>query len=201
MPIEVKSILGVLSGVLAVISAIPYIYSSIKGSVRPSIVSQSLWFILQLFQIYLMSRNGFTWPLAVLIGTTINVAMFLMLGVFGRGYTKFSIYDFVCVVVFFISLLIWLTSDSAVTALITSLVAEFSALIPTLKKTYLIPESESRVAWAILFVGSVLSIMSSTNFSTLDILLPAYYLVQCSLVIFFTYNIKGFVNKFYANRN
>lgn len=201
MSIDIKSILGILSGGLAVASAIPYIYSSIKGSVRPSVVSQSLWLVLQIFQIYLISSNGFTWSLAVLIGTTINVVMFLMLGLFGKGYTDISIYDIVCIMVFFASLAIWLTSGNAITALIMSLVAEFSALIPTLIKTYLIPESESRVAWAILFAGSVLSIMSSTNFSTLDIILPVYYLLQCSLVILFTYNIKRFTNKFYANRS
>jgi hypothetical protein len=201
MTIDIKSILGILSGVLAVASAIPYIYSSIKGSVRPSVVSQSLWLVLQIFQIYLISSNGFTWSLAVLIGTTVNVAMFLMLGLLGKGYTDISIYDIVCIAVFFVSLAIWLTLGNATTALIMSLVAEFSALIPTLRKTYLIPESESRVAWAILFAGSVLSIISSTNFSTLDIILPVYYLLQCSLVILFTYNVKRFTNKFYANRS
>lgn len=163
-----------------------YIRDTIRGTTRPNRVSQGLWAIAPLIGVGAAISSG-----AALI-TTIRTFMagFVPLMIFTAsftnktGYWKTSVFDYVCGVFSLIALLLWLFAGLPIYAVLFAVLADFFAGIPTIKKSWTHPESESGIAY-IMSLLSVLVILPTIK--TFDIQNSAFqiYLLFVNIVIIF----------------
>jgi hypothetical protein len=134
-----------------------YISDTIKGTTRPNRVSQSLWAIAPLIGVGAAISSGagvlttvrtfmagFV-PLTVLIASFANKT----------GYWKTTTFDYLCGAFSLIALVLWLVIDLPVYAVLLAALADLFAAIPTLKKSWTNPESETGMA----YIMSLLSVL------------------------------------------
>jgi hypothetical protein len=176
-------IFAIIAGVLSIASVVPYLYSMLKGTTRPNVISWSLWFFIQAIFVAAQWSSGASYSIVLPLAGVIAVSLVVILGLFGYGYKKYGPIDFVCLILVVGSIILWkLTNDPSV-ALWLSVAADFIAAIPTCIKSYKDPASESSLAYLIAIFASVATIFSTTLYDFPNLAWPVYIIFTNSLIV------------------
>ena len=87
---------------------------------------------------------------------------------------RFSHFDYICLTLSLISIIIWLGVHNPVLALTFNLTADLIAALPTIRKVYLSPSTEDTKTWAIIVISTAISFFAIKQWSYGVALLPAY---------------------------
>ena len=175
-------VLGLLSGILQIVSAVPYFRSILRRETKPNIVSQSLWTVLQVIAIVAQLQSGWSWSVLILVATTFNTTVFTYLCLKGYGYKEYSWIDYGCFIAAVIALIVWSITDNATLVLIIAIGTSACASIPTIVKVWKHPETENATAWLIMSLASILSILSVSERSLNNLIAPTQYFLESSLI-------------------
>ncbi len=147
----------------------------LKGKYSPSVFSRIVWVLLSINSfagVYFSggSHSSLILSFIFLIG---NVAICLIS--FWKGTREFGYTEYVCAALLVISGLIWFYFSAPLLNLIISLVAHFIGGIPTYKKVWNNPKSESVGFWSLFFIASLLSLIASDTKELSRIAFPLYF--------------------------
>lgn len=137
-----KEIISIVAVVLTFVAYIPYYRDILKGKTHPHIYSWSLWGLLTVLLVALQVRGGAglaVWVTAAAGLLCIGV-VFLSLKNGKRDITKSD------TVVAFLSLaaiFFWLIVDQPIISIVLVIIADMLAFIPTVRKSYSQPYSET----------------------------------------------------------
>lgn len=151
--------LGFISGILLIAGFIPYMYEVLKKKTVPNRMSWFIWSLSTATILFSVIQTGTTeaiWvPIVDALGCFLIFVLSLRFGTGGWART-----DRVSFAVCLLSLLVlWLTGNALV-ALVMNLCIYISGYIPTIKKALQKPQSESRTAWTIFFIGVLLNLFT-----------------------------------------
>ncbi len=139
---RMKEIIGIAAAVLTFVAYIPYYRDILNGKTRPHIYSWSLWGLLTILLVALQIKGG-AGP-AVLV--TISAGL-LCIGVvilsFKNGKKDITRSDTVVAVLSLVAIFFWLIVDQPVISMILVILADMFAFIPTVRKSYYEPYSET----------------------------------------------------------
>lgn len=178
---ETAKLFGLTAGIISFFAYLVYIISIFRGKTRPN---RATWWILTFvgtvtgLSYYFSGAVDTIWvPVADILGIFIIAVLSIK---FGEGGT--SKFDISCFIVSVIGLILWYVFKSPVVALILNLLMDFVGILPTIKKSYLEPTGESKISWAMTFIGNVLNFgaVTSTTFSIL--LYPIYMSITSGVV-------------------
>lgn len=185
--------IGFIAGVISFFAYCLYIVTSMWGKTRPSRVT---WWVLTILGILIFStsyaegaRDTLWIAASYILGPLIVAIVSIWKG--EGGWEKLDIF---CIVVTAISVVIWFTFNSPLTALIIGLGLDFVGLLPTIKKSFERPDGEDGIAWSLESVASVLSLFAVTTW-TVGIAIYPIYLVVANMLI--TVLIVGKVGKYF----
>ncbi|MBI5134238.1 MAG: hypothetical protein HZA81_02515 [Candidatus Taylorbacteria bacterium] len=150
-------ILGAISGALLIVGYIPYIY---EVATKKTVPNRASWFIWSLSTIVLLfgvketgTHEAIWVPVADAVGCTLIFLLSIPLGVGGWSKT-----DRISLFVSLASLFLWWYTGSAFVALVANLVVYVSGYVPTIRKAWIMPGKESKVAWSFFFAGVLLNL-------------------------------------------
>jgi hypothetical protein len=166
--------LGIVAGIIAFASIIPYVKDILHGTTRPNIVSYGLWALLLSIGMLGQISSGASWSIIFLLGDLLAVLAVITLCLMGYGYGKYGKLEWTCVVLAIIAIVSWQITDRPLLAIIFALIADMLAAIPTIVKTYYDPRSELPLGWFMVAFGGVLGIASNTIFDLPNLLFPVY---------------------------
>ncbi len=183
---ELRLFLGILSAIVDFLAYVFYIKSIIDRENEPNRASWIIWTIVKLFVVVgsfsIGARNTLWLPLSQMIGNGIIAVMAI-----GGGSNYWSKIDKTC---------IWLTLTSVVFLffrmpflnLIVLMFIETLGVIPTVSKLTRSSDQENLPAWVLIFVATLLSVLS-LNIWTFQLWLYPVYLLALNgsiltLVIF-----------------
>ena len=180
----IQALLGIAAGILALAAFPIYIRDIVTGGTKPSKVT---WWILMVSNIilalsYYFSGARDTIWIPVVYGAGFGIYAFLSIK-YGSG--GWGIIDILCVIGATISVLLWWLLHSSEIALYTIIAVDLFGLSPTIVKSYREPESESKMAWAVATLASLLNIFAIERWTTAVYLYPIYVFVTNGLVLFF----------------
>lgn len=187
-------VLGILSGLLAVVAIIPYVKDILYGTTRPNIVSWFLWVLLLLIAALAQISAGASWSLVFLIGDIIGTSSVLVLCFIGYGYGKYGWLDGVCFVLALLAVVLWQITNQPLLAIGLAAVADFLAGVPTLVKAYKDPASEDPTQFFMLSIAALLGILATKIIDPTNLLFPIY-LFSINAAIGGTAFISGRVGK------
>lgn len=172
-------LIGMISGGIVIISAIPYSIRTYQGKIKPNITSWSLWTLIGLALLLTYKSSGAeanVWP--ALFGFT-NPLIITILAIKRKGeWTKLNIVERICLVVGLISFGMWLgmrESKSLVQyALYVAIIADACAAIPTILFVWTHPDGDRPFAWGLFSVGYALAIFAITDHTFANYALPVY---------------------------
>jgi hypothetical protein len=92
-----------------------------------------------------------------------------------KGIWQFGWLEVFCVVLLLISGVVWVLYSAPLVNLAISLTAHFAGALPTYKKVWLNPSSESTAFWLLFSISSIFAAAANGPIALTAILLPLYY--------------------------
>lgn len=163
-----KEIIGGIAVVLTFVAYIPYYRDILKGKTRPHIYSWSLWGLLTILIVALQFKGGAgpaTWITAA-AGLLCVGVVFLSIK---NGKRDITTSDTVVAVLSLMAIGFWLIADQPEVAITLAIVADLLAFIPTVRKSYYDPYSETLSLYitnALRFCLALLAVAELTYLSS-----------------------------------
>jgi hypothetical protein len=170
------SVLSIVAAILGVISFFPYFSSIFRGETKPQRATYGIWSFIGIVEVgsYVASgaRATVLLPLVYLIG---EIAIFVLS--FKRGMGGTNKLDFICLAGALMGIIGWVVTNNPHVALYLSIFASLCGFIPTVKKTYFLPRTESALSWGIAGVAATLNLLAVPHLELYLIVYPLYTFV------------------------
>ncbi len=166
----------VLILILGTASYVVGVKQILQGKYAPSTFSRIIWLLL--------SVNSFAGVVLSGSNSSILLAVIFMLGnlaicivSFWKGTRQFGFLEYVCIGLLVVSGLVWVFFYAPILNLVISLIAHFIGGIPTYKKVWLEPQSESTGFWSLFFFASFLSVVTAQTVQIDKVIFPIYFTI------------------------
>lgn len=180
---DLKSVIGLIAGIIAFTAYIIYIISILKGKTKPNRATWWIWAFMGLvvgLSYYFSGAVNTIWvPVVEFIGP-LSIALLSIK--YGEGGLNDKT-DLICLFGAVFSIILWTVFNNPVIALVTNLVTDSFALVPTIKKSYLRPEGEDFWAWFGTGTADSLNLFAVERFSFAILIYPIYMLVSDLIII------------------
>lgn len=165
---NMKEVIGVIAVVLTFIAYIPYYRDIRTGKTRPHVYSWSLWSLLTILLVALQIKGGAgpaTWITAAAGLLCIGVVFFSL----KNGKKDITTSDTIVAILSLVAIGSWLLADQPEISISLVILADMLAFIPTVRKSYRDPHSETLslyVTNAIRFTLALLAVETYNYLST-----------------------------------
>jgi len=165
--------LGLLSGAIFIIADLPYIRDILRGKTKPHRTSWFLYFVINAVNVANQAASGATHSLWLPIAATIITFVIFILSI-SRGVGGFSRLDIICLLGAIGGLLLWAIFKTPVASTISNITAASLAVIPTIKKSYTHPHTETAITYLIASISGLLAAFSVGSLNIRLLLLPLH---------------------------
>jgi hypothetical protein len=164
---------GILSGVVIFFGGPPYLFDILKGKTKPQRTTWFIWTVLGVISFTSQLKLGAHWSLVYVgLNAAGNIAVFLLSLKYGvGGWRKL---DILALCIATVGVIIAVTVDSPLVALLGSILADFSGTSLTLYKTYQQPSTETSITWFFLGTSSLFAALAVGKLDFSLLLYPLY---------------------------
>lgn len=173
---------GVAAGVLGLIQAVPYVISILHNKTRPHRTSYFIWFVIDLIQLATYYRAGARGTIYLTLAFTFVAALIFALSLSSKGMGGRTRIDLACLVLGLVAVAVWVTTGSAVLALYASIGVQAFGYIPTILKSWRLPQTENILSWVLGALATFANLAALTVWRPDLIALPLAYAFLISLV-------------------
>jgi hypothetical protein len=171
----------ILSSLLTVVSAIPYIVAIIRGTTKPRVVSWLIWSVLTAIAGVASYADGQYAAAILMLFVTLETLAVVVLGL-KHGDRKFARLDIVCLLGAAAGIILWQIFDSPAFAVLATLLIDLLGGIPTLVHSWRKPFEETWQTYALSSLASVCTVIAAGNWQITSVAFPLY-LVAINLVL------------------
>jgi len=178
---------AIISSIVGIFSFFPYIRNIFKGTTKPHSYSWAIWTILQTVGIISMLDSGAgIGVLSLSVGTLFCGFIFILS--LKNGTKNIKLFDKICLAGALLAILIYIFLKNPFFSLIIVVITDFVGFLPTFRKAYEEPDTETASGYVLSSMSSILALLalSYITFST------SLYLVSliitnglCAFIIFF----------------
>ena len=169
---------------LNAVALIPYIRDMFRGTTKPNQATWFMWALAPMVGSIIAFNSGADpWITAVVFSSGFwPMIVFIASFIAKHGYWKLTRFDLWCAALSFVAFIIWIITDSTAVAIILAILSDLLASVPTLKKLWLYPESETKISFVIVFLAFCIAAFA---IETWDIKNAAFqiYLVGINLLM------------------
>lgn len=137
-----KEIIGAVAVALTFGAYVPYYRDILKGKTRPHVYSWSLWALLTVLLVALQIKGGAgpaTWVTAAAGLLCLGVVLLSL----KNGKRDITVSDTVVAALSLLAIGFWLIADQPIISIILATLADLLAFVPTVRKSYSDPHSET----------------------------------------------------------
>lgn len=172
-----------LSFALSMVGASRYAYLTLRGRVRPNLVSWSLWAAAPLIGFLAQLDAGVGLPAVQTLAAGAGPALVCVAGIASRhGRTRLTVFDVCCGAVAAVALVVWLGRGQAPLAVFVAIAADAIAAIPTLRKAWLDPHSENATTYALAGIGAGITLLTISSWEPATWAFAAYVLLLTAVL-------------------
>lgn len=169
--ITLKIFIGLIAGVVGGLCFVPYFRDIFLHKTKPHIYTWLIWSLLQGTSVFIMLYGGAgIGVLPFVIGTILCGSIFILS--FKYGTKNITLFDTICLIgaLFALTFYIFL-HDPLVSIILVSLI-DFIGFVPTFRKSYVEPKTETSSTYLISAISSILAIGALLNYSFITLLYP-----------------------------
>ncbi len=180
--LHIKMALSILAGIITIISYFPYIKDIFLRKTKPHAYTWLIWGITQgTAAVAIISGGASFSSLSFIIGTILVLFVFILSLRYGfRDITKF---DKVMLFLAFLAIAFWLFLDVPYISIVLVSFIDIIGYMPTIRKTYKKPESETYSFWFAMVVVNLLILFSLQKYNILTFLYPSVLLFMNAIVL------------------
>lgn len=177
-----KQILGIITLILVVIGYIPYIKDVLVGKTKPHAFSWLVWGVLTAIGFFIQITNQ-AGPGAWFNGLMVLVCAFIMVMGFIKGKKEIIFIDFIVLALASIATYLWLIVKEPILSMILVITADFLGTVPTIRKSYVHPYTETLITWAISVIRITIGIFALERLSFLTASYHFYMVIVNTTIV------------------
>jgi len=172
-----------LAAALSLVGAYGYIRDTLRGDTSPNRVTWSLWGVegVLAFFVEVQQHVGLAALMTLMLGLVpcaVVVASFRN----PRGVWKLGAFDYLCGAVSIGGLVFWALVNEPTVALVSFVAADQLAALPTIRKSWLAPTTESPRLFFLGTLNCAITLLTLTKLTTAGVLFPGCILVADLIV-------------------
>ena len=181
----IKILAGIIGTILSVACFYPYFRDIFNHKTQPHIYTWLVWSLLQGTSVIIMIRGGAgigVWPFVV--GSLLCGCVFLLSIKYGTK--NITAFDTVCLIGALLAMLVYVFLHDPLLSIILVVGIDFIGFLPTLRKSYIEPKTETASTYILSAMSSVLAVAALSNYSVITLLYPITLIVldtACWVVI------------------
>lgn len=160
--------LALFATLLTIIGYIPYFRDIFAGKTQPHLFTWLIWAITQGTATVALLYGGGKFGAMSLITGTVLVLVILGLS-FKYGTKNITRSDSIALIVALLAIVVWWQLHNPVLSVLMVSVIDGLGYIPTIRKSYVEPHSETISFWVIMAVVSILTIISNAEYNLLTV--------------------------------
>lgn len=146
--------LFIFGNVLQLLASLTYVRNTLLGRSSPNRVTFLLWALIPIIAVVAGFAGGARWSLLPIFMAGFGpLLIFLSSFVNKSAYWKLTALDYFCGALSIVAIVLWIITKEAFLAMALSILADGLALIPTLRKAWQSPETETGVGYIASFVN------------------------------------------------
>ena len=183
--------LVIVAALVSLTAASVYIRSMFKGNTIPNRVTWLMWAIAPLIATVASISNGAGLAvLPVLMSGLCPLLIFIASFFTRKAYWKLSKLDYLCGILSAMAIVLWYLTKEPNLAIVLSIISDAFAALPTLRKAWINPETESIWPYLTGVFGPMTSFVVATVWSFSELAFPAYLVIINILLVVAVYNKK-----------
>lgn len=173
-----------VSAVLGMAGSVRYAVAVVRGTVRPNLVTWSLWAAVPLIAFSAQLDSGVGLPaVQTLVAGAGPLVVVVTAVCTRRNLARLGVFDLACAVVAGAALGAWLGLGEAALAVVFAVAADASAALPTVVKAWRDPASENLLFYVLVGTGAAVTLLTISSWSPAAWAFAAYVLtLSASLV-------------------
>lgn len=173
--------LGVLAGLLNLVSAVPYFIDIARGKTKPERATWWIWLILNSVSLAAQLGAHARWSVLMTVGQVLVTAAIAVLSV-RFGYGTFHRKDFAAIGFAIAGVGLWWWLDSPLAALLVVLAVDAVGFWLTLEKTWRAPHTETLLTWMIATLSGALGVLAVGSWDFTKAIYPFYIMIGNGLM-------------------
>lgn len=177
-----KEIIGFITVILSFIALVPYIVDIFKNKTKPHIFTWLVWAIVTILAFVGQWQKGGgagSWT----TGITGIITIFIAFISIKKGSRDITLFDKIIFTGALLSMIPWwLTKDPTLSVVILTII-DVLAFIPTIRKTYKNPKSETLSSYILHAIRHSLSILALANYNLATYIYPTSLAVMNVVVL------------------
>ncbi len=167
-----------VAAALSLFGGFGYVRDTLRGDTSPNRVTWGLWAIEGVlgFAVEIQQHVGLASVMTLMLGF-VPVVVILASLKSPRGVWKIGRFDVVCGCIAMVGLVFWGVVNQSTVALVAFVAADQVAALPTVRKAFLAPTSESPRLFFLGFVNCGITLLTLRHFTTGGALFPGCVLV------------------------
>lgn len=166
--ISIKLIFAILAGLMGIAAFVPYIRDILLKKTKPHAYTWLIWAITQGTAVAGLWYGKGGWGTLVLLSGTIFVFLIFLLSLkYGtRNITKS---DTIILIAAFLAIVVWWQLHSPLLAVLMVSTIDGLGYLPSFRKTFEEPWTETATSWAVFSLVNILTIFSLTEYNLLTL--------------------------------
>ena len=179
----------ILSVFVTIAGAAAYIRDTLLGISKPNRVSWSMWALAPLIgTAAALSAHADPWAtVRVFLAGFLPMLVFLASFVNPKSYWKLTFFDLLCGAFSLLALIVWVVVNSPKSAILLAAIGDGFASLPTIRKAWKFPETETGITYVASFLAVVLIIPSIPRWDIENSAFQIYLLTANTLLLLAVY--------------
>ena len=196
----IKEIFGVVALIITLVSCLPYLRDIFARKTTPHIYSWLIWAILQVVAtIAILRENSFWSAIGVASAGLVSLIVFLLS--FKYGTKNITLFDTVCLVGALIAIAFWIFANNVFVSIILVTLIDFIAFLPTYRKGFEEPYSETISLFIFSAISNLFSLLSINHYSIISSLYVASLIATNTIFVIIVLSRRNILKiKTYKNR-
>ena len=165
---DIKLILAIISIIIGVGACYPYLRDIFSNKTKPHAYSWLIWAITQGVAFAGILHGGGAWGVASDGAFTLLAVLLFMLS-FKYGTKNITKSDTVILIFALLSIVVWVQLDQSLLAVIMVTIIDVLGYIPTIRKTYIDPWSETLESWFAFAISNLLSLFALSEYNAITL--------------------------------
>ena len=176
--------LVILSSIISIGGSYTYIRDTLSGKTKPNRISWLMWSVAPFIGMAAaLSANADYWAtVRVFLSGFLPLLIFLASFFNPKSYWKLTLFDIICGVFSVLALIVWRLIDSPQLAILLAVAGDGFAALPTIRKAWKFPETETGITYLAGLVSVVLIIPSIPAWNIENSAFQIYLLIANALL-------------------
>ncbi len=187
---NIKIIFAILSSLVGISCFVPYILDIFKGKTKPHSYSWLIWMILQIIAAISMFSIGVGWGItSISIGAVLCGFVFILS--LKHGTHNIKTFDKICLMGALVAISVYFFLHNPLLSVLIVAIVDFVGFLPTLRKAYEEPYTETLSTYILSFISTILALFSFSIFTFENSLYLTSLIITnavCAVVIIFRRN-------------